>query len=138
MKDRPYRLSNKDVERLQTVTFGQLHADYSVQEAVLTARLISLCNRYNQACEVYANGGFFSRWSEQAADMERSAEGRAILTENTNKAEAERDSLPIKMQKLIDKEDADEHGQNRDRFHVVKSGMHAYITFIGDRIPWQS
>jgi hypothetical protein len=138
MKDRQYKLSDRDVERLQTVTFGQLHQDFSVDEAVLTARLIKLCNRYNTACEIYANGGFLGKWSKQAEDMEHTVDGRRILSENSDKAKAERDSLPIKMQKLIDKEDADEHGQNRDRFHIVESGMYAYITFNGDRIPWQS
>lgn len=131
------RLTKADSEHFQTIVFAQQHADYGIKELLLTARLVRLCNRYNSACEVYANGGFFSRWSEQAAKMQRDESGRAILTENCNKAEAERDSLPEYMQRVIGHEDRDEYGQNRDRFHVVESGMSAYITFNSDRIPWQ-
>jgi len=137
MKDRPYRLSNKDVERLQTVTFGQLHGDFNVSEAVLTARLIKLCTHYNTACEVYANGGYTSEWCDWGADMGRTEDGRRILQENCDKAELDRHNLPIDMQVLINNTDVDECGNNRDRFHVVESGMYAYITFNGDRIPWQ-
>jgi len=132
------RLTKADSLHFQVIVFGQQHSDYSVNELLLTARLVRLCSRYNSACEVYANGGFFSKRSEQAAKMQRDESGRAILEENCNKAEAERDNLPEYMQRVIEHEDRDEHGQNRDRFHVVESGMYAYITFNGDRIPWQS
>jgi hypothetical protein len=138
MKDRQYKLSDRDVERLQSVTFGQLHSDFSVEEAVLTARLVKLCNRYDTACEIYANGGFLGKWAKQAEDMERTVDGRRILSENCNKAEKERHNLPVEMQVLINNTDVDECGNNRDRFHIVESGMYAYITFNGDRIPWQS
>jgi len=138
MKDRPYYLSKLNAERLQAVTFGQIHSDYSVDEAVLTARLIRLCNKYNVACEIYANGGYLSKWSEQAAKMHRDENGRHILNENCDKAELDRHNLPIDMQVLINNTDVDEFGKNRDRFHIIESGMYAYITFNDDRIPWQS
>jgi hypothetical protein len=138
MQDRPYYLSDKDAERLQTVTFGQLHQDFSVDEAVLTARLVRLCNKYNAACEIYANGGYLSKYSDQAQRMESTEDGCNALHANSDKAELERHNLPIDMQVLINNTDVDEYGNNRDRFHVVESGMYAYITFDGDRIPWQS
>lgn len=133
-----YQLSKQDAQRLQTVTFGQLHQDFSVSEMILTAKLARLCTRYNAACEVYANGGFLGKYAKDAESMERSEDGRRILQENCDKAELERHNLPVDMQVLINNTDVDECGNNRDRFRVVESGMYAYITFWGDRIPWQA